>query len=197
MFSPRSLYAHYVNGSIKAHPSSTARQALLPRLSQCIHYRRSRLAAHAHHRTAEGEPVARLCSLSFSLSLSHWNRQRLNLWRRAKEGREPPPSSSSSSSIHPSLTLFLNKMRFFLLSQLGRKSLVCKQIEGSFVRKAFLSKPRPALPPLPLRRNAANAMGTGGERACAGLVCNGEGRRAEGRWKATFPPRQKNIQSVE
>ena len=144
--------------------------------------------ARTPYHNIRGEPVARLCSLS----LSHGNRQRLNLWRRAKEGREPPPpSSSSSSSIHPSLTLFLNKMRFFLLSQLGRKSLVCKQIEGSFVCSESI--PVKTAPSLTAAATQCSERDGNGRRACAGLVCNGEGRRAEGRSKATFPPRQKTF----
>lgn len=175
-----------MNGSIKAHPSSPAGEAGAPSTPLTM-YTLSSLATRGartpyHNR---GEPVARLCPLS----LSHGNRQRLNLWRRAKEGREPPPSSSSSSSIHPSLTLFLNKMRFFLLSQLGRKSLVCKQIEGLFVCSESI--PVATAPSLTAAATQCSERDGNGRRACAGLVCNGEGRRAEGRSKATFPPRQK------
>ena len=172
------------------HPRR-ARQALLPRLSQCIHYRRSRLAEHAHHTiTSEGNlspDFARFHSLSLP-----WEPAKVELVAQS-EGRKStsPPSSSSSSSIHPSLTLFLNKMRFFLLSQLGRKSLVCKQIEGSFVCSESI--PVKTAPSLTAAATQCSERDGNGRRACAGLVCNGEGRRAEGRSKATFPPRQKTF----
>ena len=87
-----------MNGSIKAHPSSPARQALLPRLSQCIHYRRSRLAEHAHH-TITSEGTCRQTLPAFTLS---WEPAKVELVAQS-EGRKRASSVFIFVIIHSSI----------------------------------------------------------------------------------------------
>ena len=193
LFSPRSSYAHYVNGSIKAHPSSTARQALLPRLSHNVYI----IVAHDSRRTHTIEQQRGNLSPDFarfhSFSLS-WEPAKVELVAQSEGRKRASSSVFIFVIIHSSIPHSLPEQNEILPPLSTRTKVTGMQTNRRLVRLFGKHSCRNrALPPsLPLRRNAANAMGMGGERARDSFVTVKVAGRKGGR-RATFPPRQKTF----
>ena len=177
-----------MNGSIKAHPSSPARQALLPRLSQCIHYRRSRLAEHAHH-TITSEGTCRQTLPAFTLS---WEPAKVELVAQS-EGRKRASSVFIFVIIHSSIPHSLPEQNEILPPLSTRTKVTGMQTNRRLVR--LFGKHSCRNRALPHCRCDAmqrtNAMGMGGERARDSFVTVKVAGRKQGR-RPLFPLNKKN-----
>ena len=138
-----------------------------------------------------GEPVARLCSLSLSLSLP-WEPAKVELVAQSEGRKRASSFVFIFVIIHSSIPHSLPEQNEILPPLSTRTKVTGMQTNRRLVRLfgKHSCQNRAPLPPLPLRRNAANAMGMGGERARDSFVTVKVAGRKEGR-RPLFPLNQK------
>lgn len=189
LFSPRSSFVCTLCEWVDQGPSvipGEAEQALLPRLSQCIHYRRSRLAEHAHHTITEGNlspDFARFHSLSLS-----WEPAKVELVAQSEGRKRASSSVFIFVIIHSSIPHSLPEQNEILPPLSTRTKVTGMQTNRRLVR--LFGKHSCRNRALPHCRCDAmqrtNAMGMGGERARDSFVTVKVAGRKEGR-RPLFP----------